>query len=89
MRYAKMFPNSEFEINTFSCVLAHHIRQHPDRKDCRAMSIDEYSKIVGAPVVYVKALALAADHPSELILDEMGLVLDRHFAGKLRNKNDE
>ena len=88
MRYAQLFPNCEFEIKTFSCVLMHHMRQHPDRNDYRALTIEQYAKIVGAPAIYIKALALAEDHPTDFILDEMGLIIERPLGGKLRNKDD-
>ena len=44
--------------------------------------------IVGAPAEYIKALALAEDHPTDFILDEMGLIIERPLGGKLRNKDD-
>ena len=67
----------------------HHMRQHPDRLDYRALTIEQYAKIVGAPASYIKSLALAEDHPTDFILDEMGLVIERPMGGKLRNKDEE
>lgn len=86
MRYAKFFLDDQYDDLTFSCVFAHHIRQHPRRKNFCAMQIDEYCKIVEAPAVYIMALRLAEDSPTAAILEEMNLTLGQD--GKLRNKDD-
>ena len=86
MKYAEMFLDCQYDELTFSCVFAHHIRQHPNRRHSRAMPFDEYCKHVGAPMVYVTALRLAEDNPTTLILDDMNLIVS--IDGKVRNKDD-
>ena len=87
MRYAGMFLGRKYDIRTFSCVFAHHLRQHPMRRNSRAMDKEEYSKNIGAPKAYIRALWLAKDNPTTLILDDMNLIIS--LDGKVRNKDEQ
>jgi ribosome-binding protein aMBF1 (putative translation factor) len=82
MRYAQMFPNYDFDIQTFSAIFKHHLRR-------RGLSLEEYSTLTGEKIEYIKALATGETYPNTLIFKEMGLILNGELSGKLRNIEDD